>query len=238
MLGWWLFEQSKLIWLCRANVAANIGLHMSRVGYLGNNQLSVPSIPPLTIHPSLWPLLPAVALLNNAITPPLNTPDCHFPHKQCWSIWSQTMPWASVSYWGQTGTKQGPNLAGSNLRGGFSRLIWTGNIWIIHHQHLPPHLLQLNNFGGLWAIQTSFTVKYPNSNLMCQIDSYIFCISRGGIQLLPSSAAIVIVAPLRQSWLDKLQPLPSFLPPASQMSPTRLNFRRKPSIRRRLWIWN
>ena len=148
------------------------------------------------------------------------------------------MPWASVSYWGQTGTKQGPNLAGSNLRGGFSRLIWTGNIWIIHHQHLPPHLLQLNNFGGLWAIQTSFTVKYPNSNLMCQIDFYIFCISRGGIQLLPSSAAIVIVAPLRQSWLDKLQPLPSFLPPASQMSPTRLNFRRKPSIRRRLWIWN
>ena len=129
LFGWWIFEQSKLIWLCRANVAANIGLHMSRVGYLGNNQLSVPSIqpphPPPTIHPSLWPLLPAVALLNNAITPPLNTPDCHFPHKQCWSIWSQTMPWASVSYWGQTGTKssrqqftgrlQSANLNGQHL---------------------------------------------------------------------------------------------------------------------------
>ena len=58
-------------------MAANIGLHMSRVGYLGNNQLSVPSIQPPhtppTIHPSLWPLLPAVALLNNAITPSEHT---------------------------------------------------------------------------------------------------------------------------------------------------------------------
>ena len=48
------------------------------------------------------------------------------------------------------------------------------------------------------------------ANRLSQIDSYTFCISWGGIQLLPSSAAIVIVAPLRQSWLDKLQPLPSF----------------------------
>ena len=143
---------------------------------------------------------------------PLNTLDCHFPHKQCWSIWSPTMPWASVSYWGQTGTKQGPNLAGSNLRGGFSRLIWTGNIWIIHHQHLPPHLLQLNNFGGLWATQTSFTVKYPNSNLMCQIDSYIFCIYLGGafnsFPLLPPLLLLLLWG--KVGWTNFSPFLPSF----------------------------
>ena len=68
LFGWWIFVQSKLIWLCRANVAANIGLHMSRVGYLGNNQLSS-----INTQPYLWPLLPAVALLNNAITPSEHT---------------------------------------------------------------------------------------------------------------------------------------------------------------------
>ena len=86
---------------------------MSRVGYLGNNQLSS-----INTQPYLWPLLPVAALLNNAIT---LSDYRHFPHKQCASICRQTMPWDRE----RDRANRVQLAASGNLEGSLIRLIWT-----------------------------------------------------------------------------------------------------------------
>ena len=85
-----------------------------------NHFLQLCAIPPQhpPPQPYLWPLPPAAALLNNAITLSDNR---HFPRKQCASICRQTMPWDRE----RDRANRVQLAASGNLEGSLIRLIWT-----------------------------------------------------------------------------------------------------------------